>query len=212
MSSVYTQSLYGQPSYGGPSFSAPLPPPPPMMPSGYPQYQYQYHQPPAPVFLDPVAFRREFASRLSQLTVNSRPIIQELSLLAQDYSRYAETVAELIEGHIRRVSVDSLAITFFTRLRWIKGYNGDLWLSRLSFVHHVYVVFCTPEHKDCLSCPSSPVVGCRSLRSSRLIFLIIFPFRGLMTNHFYFWFSFSGTFMGEAACLLSPRCHLKKLL
>lgn len=102
MSSVFTQTLYGQPSYSGPSFPAPLPPPP-MMPSGYPQYQYQYHQPPAPVFLDPIAFRREFASRLSQLTVNSRPIIQELSLLAQDYSRYADTVAELIEGHIRRV-------------------------------------------------------------------------------------------------------------
>ena len=167
MSSVYTQSLYGQPSYGGPSFSTP---PPPMMPPGYPQYQYQYHQPPAPVFLDPIAFRREFASRLSQLTVNSRPIIQELSLLAQDYSRYADTVAELIEAHIRRVSVDSLAIILFTRLRWIKEYNGDLWLRRLSFVYHVYVVFCTSKHKDCLSCPSSPVVDCPSLRSSRLIF------------------------------------------
>ena len=131
MSSVYTQTLYGQPSYSGPSFSAPVPPPP-MMPSGYPQYQYQYHQPPAPVFLDPIAFRREFASRLSQLTVNSRPIIQELSLLAQDYSRYADTVAELIEGHIRRVSVDSLVIFLFTRLRWIKGYRG-LWLSRFVF-------------------------------------------------------------------------------
>jgi pre-mRNA cleavage complex 2 protein Pcf11 len=43
--------------------------------------------------------------RLAELTINSRPIIQHLSLLAQDFTRFAEIVVQCIEAHIRRVSL-----------------------------------------------------------------------------------------------------------
>ena len=103
--SLYSQSYPGQPSYGA-SYTHPS------MQSGYP---YPYLQPNVPVpaapsplgayhFLDPAGFRREFTARLSELQVNSRPIIQNLSMLAQDYSRFAEIVAQSLEEHIRRVS------------------------------------------------------------------------------------------------------------
>ncbi|EIN10422.1 hypothetical protein PUNSTDRAFT_84460 [Punctularia strigosozonata HHB-11173 SS5] len=56
-----------------------------------------------PVFYDPNSFRRDYTSRLAELTINSRPIIQSLSMIAQEYSRWAEIVAQCLEAHIRRV-------------------------------------------------------------------------------------------------------------
>lgn len=96
--SVYSQSHYGHPSYTS-TFTQPP------APGGY-QYHYQYPTaPPPPVYLvDPITFRRDYSTRLAELTVNSRPIIQNLSMLAQDYSRFAEIVAQCLEAHIRRVS------------------------------------------------------------------------------------------------------------
>ena len=100
--SLYSQNLYGQPSYGGPSYSSPTPAP-------YSQY---YHQPPPPAppiyYADATSFRREYMTRLSELTFNSRPMIQHLSMLAQDSSRFADIVAQCIEGHIRRVSLNHI--------------------------------------------------------------------------------------------------------
>ncbi|KAL4266257.1 CID domain-containing protein [Pleurotus pulmonarius] len=71
-------------------------------------YHYSYPTPPAaappPVYqVDPATFRRDFTNRLAELTVNSRPIIQNLSMLAQEYSRFAEIVTQSLEAHIRRV-------------------------------------------------------------------------------------------------------------
>lgn len=97
--SVYPQSRYGGPSSFPPNaYHHPPPPPPPA--------QFQYSQPPPQplYFADPNAFRRDYAARLAELTVNSRPIIQSLSMLAQDYSRWADIVAQCLESHIRRVS------------------------------------------------------------------------------------------------------------
>ncbi|KAG6854830.1 hypothetical protein C0991_012020 [Blastosporella zonata] len=94
--SLYSQSHYGQPAYSHY---------PPAAQNGYP-YQYQQApppMPPAPVYLDPASFRREYTARLAELNVNSRPIIQNLSMLAQEYSRYPEIVAQCLESHIRRV-------------------------------------------------------------------------------------------------------------
>ena len=96
--SLYSHNLYGQPSYGGPSYSsAPSAP-----------YSQLYHQPPPPApptyHVDGASFRREYMTRLAELTFNSRPMIQHLSMLAQDSSRFADIVAQCIEGHIRRVS------------------------------------------------------------------------------------------------------------
>ncbi len=58
--------------------------------------------------MEPNTFRHEFAARLRDLQVNSRPIIQNLSMLAHDYTRYAHIVAQCLESHIREVSRLSL--------------------------------------------------------------------------------------------------------
>jgi len=94
---MYPQTYYGQPSYAAPSFSHP-----PALSAGY--YQPP-PPPPPPVYhhVDPVTFRRDYTTRLAELTFNSRPIIQNLSMIAQEYSRFAEIVAQCLEAHIRRV-------------------------------------------------------------------------------------------------------------
>jgi pre-mRNA cleavage complex 2 protein Pcf11 len=94
-------------SYGMPSQSY-APPPPAHSGYSYGSYPAQQPQPP-PFQADPVQFRREFAHRLSELTVNSRPIIQGLSMMAHDCIRFADIVAECLEMHIRRVSHRLLA-------------------------------------------------------------------------------------------------------
>ncbi|KAI6047416.1 hypothetical protein EDC04DRAFT_2623243 [Pisolithus marmoratus] len=89
MSSMYSQV---------PAYSQGIYPPT----SGYQQPAgpgYSYHQPPtqppAPVYhVDPNTFRRDFATR---------PIIQSLSMYAQEYSRWADVVAQCIHTHIRKV-------------------------------------------------------------------------------------------------------------
>ncbi|EPQ59475.1 hypothetical protein GLOTRDRAFT_55502, partial [Gloeophyllum trabeum ATCC 11539] len=72
--------------------------PPPVAP------QYQYQPPPPVYYMDPTSFREDYLQRLSMLNVNSRPLIQSLSMIAQEYSRWAEIVAQCIETHIRRAS------------------------------------------------------------------------------------------------------------
>ncbi|KIM90910.1 hypothetical protein PILCRDRAFT_811403 [Piloderma croceum F 1598] len=89
--SLYSQNGYGHMSYGGPSYT---------QTSGY----YQPPAAPAPFYhVDPNTFRRDYASRLAELTINSRPIIQSLSMIAQEYTRFSEIVAQCLEAHIRRV-------------------------------------------------------------------------------------------------------------
>ena len=103
--SVYPQS-YGQPPYGAVHGY------PPSRPQTlYQQHYYQSPQPqplgppPPPAYhVDPASFRRDFTSRLSNLTFNSRIHIQDLSLMAQDYPQHASTVAQCIDHHIRQVS------------------------------------------------------------------------------------------------------------
>lgn len=97
--SLYSQShQYAQP-YPSANFSQPP------IHGGY-QYPPPAALPPSqPIFhIDPVTFRRDYSNRLAELSVNSRPIIQNLSMLAQEFSRYAEIVAQCLETHIRRVS------------------------------------------------------------------------------------------------------------
>lgn len=97
---TYPQSqAYGHMPYPAQTYTQqPLPPSsyyqqPPPLPT--PQHVY---------YADPNYFRRDYIARLAELTVNSRPIIQTLSLIAQEYSRYADIVVNCIEQHIRRVS------------------------------------------------------------------------------------------------------------
>lgn len=71
---------------------------------GYSYPQLPSTQPPTPVYhVDPNSFRRDFTTRLAELTINSRPIIQSLSMYAQEYTRWADAVAQCIHTHIRRV-------------------------------------------------------------------------------------------------------------
>ncbi|KAF8138431.1 hypothetical protein EV363DRAFT_1313919 [Boletus edulis] len=94
--SMYSQppTTYGQVTFPAPSYQSAL-------------AAYSYQQPPLPAppiyHVDPNSFRRDFAARLAELTINSRPIIQTLSMFAQEYSRWADVVAQCIDSHIRRV-------------------------------------------------------------------------------------------------------------
>ncbi|PPQ77654.1 hypothetical protein CVT25_011089 [Psilocybe cyanescens] len=97
--SLYSHNLYGQPSYGGPSYRASPP-----TSNGYYYAQPPPQSPAPPVYeVDATSFRRDFSTRLAELTFNSRPIIQQLSMFAQDYSRYADIVGQCVQAHIRRV-------------------------------------------------------------------------------------------------------------
>ena len=81
-------------SYGGPSYAhtSGYYQPPPLLPNPY------HH-------VDPHSFRRDYSARLAELTINSRLIIQNLSVIAQESIRYSDIVVQCIEGHIKRVSV-----------------------------------------------------------------------------------------------------------
>lgn len=77
-----------------------------------PMYGYGYGFGHAHFSLDPGTFRRDFTTRLSELHVNSRPIIQNLSMMAQNYTRYSDIVAECLQAHIRTVSYFPLLTVF----------------------------------------------------------------------------------------------------
>ncbi|KAF6762321.1 hypothetical protein DFP72DRAFT_878535 [Ephemerocybe angulata] len=97
--------------YGAPSYSSNPFPPPPVNYNYGTQYHHYAPHPPAPVpqaqppvyLVDPNTFRRDYMQSLEELTFNSRPVIQHLSSLAQEYSRYADIVVSCVETHIRRV-------------------------------------------------------------------------------------------------------------
>ncbi|KAF8195784.1 hypothetical protein K438DRAFT_1826513 [Mycena galopus ATCC 62051] len=94
--------MYQQPQQYGP---------PPTFPqhqqssyANYAFYQQPPPPPPPPVYNpDPVTFRRDYSNQLAELKVNSRPIIQNLSMIAQEFARFSEIVAQCLESHIRRV-------------------------------------------------------------------------------------------------------------
>jgi pre-mRNA cleavage complex 2 protein Pcf11 len=112
--SLYSQNGYGHMSYGGPSYT---------QNSGY----YQPPAAPAPFYhVDPNTFRRDYAGRLAELTINSRPIIQSLSMIAQEYTRFSGIVAQCLEAHIRRVSTShfsTISTLHYLVLRhpWMRG-------------------------------------------------------------------------------------------
>ena len=101
-------SLYSHPQSG---FGNVYPPQqqPPYVYNVPPAAVFSYGQPAYPMhYSDPSSFRREYTAHLSELTMNSRPIIQNLSMMAQNYIRYADVVADCLQAHIRRVSLYSV--------------------------------------------------------------------------------------------------------
>ncbi|EFI27724.1 hypothetical protein CC1G_14647 [Coprinopsis cinerea okayama7 len=104
------------------------------------QYQQQQHFPPPPslpqppVFHnDPTSFRNHYMSQLSTLVYNSRPIIQNLSMLAYEYSRHAAVVVTCIESHIRKVP-PSLKLPAFYLLDAISKNYYEHYARRFSHV------------------------------------------------------------------------------
>ena len=97
----HQQSSYGPP----PPHNSYYPPPPPQH-----QYHQQQQQPPQyPVEPSVEHFRMDYAGRLSQLTFNSRPIIQDLSIIAmqeRDKRSMAkmQVIVQEIEAALQRVS------------------------------------------------------------------------------------------------------------
>lgn len=52
----------------------------------------------------------EYRSSLADLTINSKPLISMLTMLAEDHSQYAQHIVQLIEQHLQKV----LLYTFFS--------------------------------------------------------------------------------------------------
>lgn len=101
-------------------------------------YQYPPAPPPVPppfYHVDPNTFRRDYSAKLAELTVNSRPIIQSLSMIAQEYSRWAGIVVQCIEAHIRRVSLFSTCLCSSCRVGRRLGHRiEDRAISEASYV------------------------------------------------------------------------------
>ena len=91
--------------YPPPSHPHQAPYPHSAIPSIPPQYAYpQPVQQQIPYFTDSIQFRQFYAHKLRGLTENSKPAIHALSMIAQDFARWADVVVQCIENHIRRVS------------------------------------------------------------------------------------------------------------
>lgn len=102
-------SAQQQQQYGGyPPYNAHVHAPPPP-PTHHAQHAYGYNAPPQPAPVAPAdPFRAYYASRLRDLTFNSRPIIQDLSMMAmqqRDAGNWAnmQAVVEEIETAVLRV-------------------------------------------------------------------------------------------------------------
>jgi hypothetical protein len=126
MSMYAAPQAYGQVPYGAPTGYVQRAPAP--YQHNYPPQQF----PPQPMYhVDPNTFRKDYSARLAELTVNSRPIIQGLSMMAQEYSRWADIVGQCLQDHIRRVSQMLCNSIPSTRLgRW---HHSIMYLVRLVF-------------------------------------------------------------------------------
>jgi hypothetical protein len=55
----------------------------------------------------------EYASSLADLTVNSKPLINMLTMLAEENVDHADTIVKVIEKHLSQVSTVSFARLIF---------------------------------------------------------------------------------------------------
>lgn len=57
----------------------------------------------SPPLLSFDALRREYRSALSELTFNSKPIITQLTIMAQENAHASRVITQVLEEHIRSV-------------------------------------------------------------------------------------------------------------
>ena len=108
--SPYSSGYQQQPYYGSGGGNAAQPLPSFGVPAGYQQQGGYLPPPPGPpqqpynLGIDPNVFRGYYLYELQQLTFNSKPIINGLTVLAQEHShRMGPIVAQCLDEHIRQV-------------------------------------------------------------------------------------------------------------
>lgn len=50
----------------------------------------------------------EYTSSLADLTINSKPLINMLTMLAEDYIEHAAIIVQVVEQHLQKVNVNYL--------------------------------------------------------------------------------------------------------
>ncbi|CAD6578307.1 MAG: Arginase, catabolizes arginine to ornithine and urea [Cyphobasidiales sp. Tagirdzhanova-0007] len=107
--SPYSSGYQQQPYYGSGGGNAAQPLPSFGVPAGYQQQGGYLPPPPGPpqqpynLGIDPNVFRGYYLYELQQLTFNSKPIINGLTVLAQEHShRMGPIVAQCLDEHIRQ--------------------------------------------------------------------------------------------------------------
>jgi hypothetical protein len=136
----------------------------PHQPQSYQQQYPAYYATPVlqvPT-LDENSFRSLYAQRLGALTVNSRPIIQDLSMLAQNYPQMAHIVVDCIERQVRTVSCHDILTQFCLRygLGSLRTQTLESYLvhDSIAIVADLISVFCEFDENPtgacfCLNCP-----------------------------------------------------------
>ena len=56
----------------------------------------------------------EYTSSLADLTFNSKPLINMLTMLAEDNALYSEQIVQVIEAHMQKVSFGFIYLYIFS--------------------------------------------------------------------------------------------------
>jgi len=64
----------------------------------------------------------KYIDQLKALKMNSKPLINSLTMLAEDYIRDAHHIVNIIENHLKRVCLKFAFILEYYRLTYITNY------------------------------------------------------------------------------------------
>ena len=60
----------------------------------------------------------DYTSSLADLTFNSKPLINMLTMLAEDNAQYSEQIVQVIEAHMQKVSFGFIYIIYIQLVRF----------------------------------------------------------------------------------------------